>query len=64
MFLFSYRQVEKCETDYIKTCHITYENRATTAKLEICQESYSRDCDAEGSERVCSMEEDAGAYGL
>ena len=52
-------QVEKCETDYIKECHIDYEIRAKTVKMEICKEAWARDCEAEG-EVVCTMEEDAG----
>ena len=53
-----YFQVEKCETDYIKECHIDYEIRAKSIKMEVCKESWERDCDVEG-DIVCSMEEDA-----
>ena len=55
-FLFS--QIEKCETDYIKECNIDYEVRSKSVKMEVCKESWVRDCELEGDE-VCTMEEDA-----
>ena len=51
-------QIEKCKTDYIKECHISYEIKAKPVKVETCKENFIRDCDDQGEE-ICTMEEDA-----
>ena len=41
-------KVEKCDENFVKECHIEYEDKAFDESVEICNERPIRDCQGKG----------------
>ena len=59
LIAFFFSKIEKCDTDYVKDCHIHYEKGTRLKPVEVCRENLIRDCDAVGPE-VCTKEQTSG----
>ena len=40
--------MEDCDENFVKECHIEYENKAFNESVQICNERAVRDCQGEG----------------
>ena len=48
-------QVEDCDENFVKECHIEYENKAFDEQVEICNERPIRDCQGKGKNIIAIM---------
>ena len=47
--------MENCDENFVKECHIEYENKAFDESVEICNESPIRDCQGKGNMLCCTI---------